>query len=172
MLAANYSQPLFNLKVMFSLKLLSASLAGGLFLVSCTPYPPYEPVASDQMPGAPGQPTPTAPDSSPERTMTAAQKREEERRQERIKANREAEARRKALQKEKEANDRVEPITPPKRDPIEPSKRYRTAMAIPGKPGYVFNPWTNKSVDVRGIPSGTLIRDPNDGDPDHKFRVP
>lgn len=157
---------------MFFSKLLSVPLAGGLFLVSCTPYPPYEPVASDQVPGAPGQPTPTPPEATPERKVTQAQKREEELRQERIKANRQAEARRKARQKEKEASEREETVTPPSRDPIEPPKRYRTAMAIPGKPGYVFNPWTNKSVDVRGIPSGTLIRDPNDGNPDHKFRVP
>ncbi|MDA7674621.1 hypothetical protein N8704_01955 [bacterium] len=66
--------------------------------------------------------------------------------------------------------DVIQPI------PREPIKRfgskYRTARAIVTKPGYVFNPWTNRAVDVRGIPNGTLIRDPNDGDPDHKFRVP
>ena len=66
--------------------------------------------------------------------------------------------------------DVIQPI------PREPIKRfgskYRTARAIVTKPGYVFNPWTNRAVDVRGIPNGTLIRDPNDGNPDHKFRVP
>jgi hypothetical protein len=54
---------------------------------------------------------------------------------------------------------------PPKRD-------YRTAVTIPGKEGFVFNPFTNDPVDVRAIPPGTLVRDPNDPDPEHKFRVP
>ena len=49
---------------------------------------------------------------------------------------------------------------------------YRYALQIPGKEGFVFNPFTNNPVDVRGIPSGTLVRDPQDSDPNHKFRVP
>ncbi|NNC89005.1 MAG: hypothetical protein HKN82_11155 [Akkermansiaceae bacterium] len=49
---------------------------------------------------------------------------------------------------------------------------YRYALEIPGKDGFVFNPYTNNPVDVRGIPSGTLVRDPQDSNPDHKFRVP
>ena len=52
-------------------------------------------------------------------------------------------------------------------------KTYRTARAIPGKPGYVFNPWTLEPVDVRGIPSGSLVQDPNDPNKaNHRFRVP
>ena len=46
------------------------------------------------------------------------------------------------------------------------------ATKIPGKEGFVFNPFTNNPVDVRGIPSGTLVRDPQDPDESHKFRVP
>ena len=49
---------------------------------------------------------------------------------------------------------------------------YPYALAIPGKDGFVFNPYTNNPVDVRGIPSGTLVRDPQDPNADHKFRVP
>ena len=49
---------------------------------------------------------------------------------------------------------------------------YRRATLIPGKEGFVFNPFTNNPVDVRGIPSGTLVRDPQDPNKDHKFRVP
>ena len=52
-----------------------------------------------------------------------------------------------------------------------PTKDYRVAVPVPGKPGFVFNPFTNAPVDVRGIPPGTLVRDPNDV-PDHHFRVP
>mgnify|MGYP001827734096 CR=1 FL=1 len=49
---------------------------------------------------------------------------------------------------------------------------YPYALPIPGKDGFVFNPYTNNPVDVRGIPSGTLVRDPQDPNADHKFRVP
>ena len=57
-------------------------------------------------------------------------------------------------------------------DTPPPSRDYRVAVPMPGKEGFVFNPFTNHPVDVRGIPPGTLVRDPNDPDPDHKFRVP
>lgn len=66
----------------------------------------------------------------------------------------------------------------PSPDPQDPAsnpparKDYRVAVPIPGKEGFVFNPFTNDPVDVRAIPPGTLVRDPNDPDPDHKFRVP
>lgn len=49
---------------------------------------------------------------------------------------------------------------------------YPYATSVPGKQGFVFNPYTKNQVDVRGIPSGTLVRDPNDADAGHKFRVP
>lgn len=53
-----------------------------------------------------------------------------------------------------------------------PTTTYQYASKVPGKAGYVFNPFTQNQVDVRGIPSGTLVRDPNDSNPSHKFRVP
>jgi hypothetical protein len=53
-----------------------------------------------------------------------------------------------------------------------PKPNYPYALPIPGKDGFVFNPYTNNPVDVRGIPSGTLVRDPQDSNGDHKFRVP
>ncbi|MFT5905089.1 MAG: hypothetical protein ACI9E1_000679 [Cryomorphaceae bacterium] len=46
------------------------------------------------------------------------------------------------------------------------------AKIVPGKPGFVFNPFTNGMVDLRGIPAGTKVRDPSDPNPDHIFRVP
>ena len=36
----------------------------------------------------------------------------------------------------------------------------------------VVNPFTGKLVDVEGIPANTKVRDPNDPDPTHVFRVP
>lgn len=65
---------------------------------------------------------------------------------------------------------RKEGRTPDGRPPAPP--RYPQAVPIPGNPGYVFSPFTNKPVDVRGIPEGTLVRDPNDPDAEHRFRVP
>ena len=53
-----------------------------------------------------------------------------------------------------------------------PKSKYPTAAAVPGKPGFVFNPYTHNIVDVKGIGSGRLCRDPEDADPNHKFRVP
>ncbi|NWK54353.1 hypothetical protein HW115_01930 [Verrucomicrobiaceae bacterium N1E253] len=51
-------------------------------------------------------------------------------------------------------------------------KNYPTASPVPGKPGFVFNPYTHNIVDVKGIASGKLCRDPEDPDETHKFRVP
>lgn len=73
------------------------------------------------------------------------------------------------------------PVNPPLVDqpgidnpaPVNPTPTtYQYASKVPGKAGYVFNPFTQNQVDVRGIPSGTLVRDPNDSNPAHKFRVP
>lgn len=51
-------------------------------------------------------------------------------------------------------------------------KTFPYASKIPGKTGFVFNPYNNNMVDVRGLPSGSLVRDPNDSNSEHKFRVP
>ncbi|MEN8774573.1 MAG: hypothetical protein ABF379_06270 [Akkermansiaceae bacterium] len=57
----------------------------------------------------------------------------------------------------------------PQEEPTPPE--YKTAKRVPDRAGYVFNPWTNQEVDVRGIPEGSLVRDPNDSNKDHKFRI-
>jgi hypothetical protein len=44
---------------------------------------------------------------------------------------------------------------------------------VPGKEGFVFSPYNNKVVDVRDIPSGTLVQDPTyTGAGKGYFRVP
>lgn len=92
----------------------------------------------------------------------------ESERQQRIRKARE-DARREARIR----RDDTPSIEPREPNPTQPPKKdYRTAVSIPGKEGFVFNPFTNDPVDVRAIPPGTLVRDPNDPDPDHKFRVP
>lgn len=44
---------------------------------------------------------------------------------------------------------------------------------MPNQPGFVFSPFSNKIVDVRDIPSGTLVADPTFPAEEKKhFRVP
>jgi hypothetical protein len=50
---------------------------------------------------------------------------------------------------------------------------YPFANPVPGKLGFVFSPYNNKLVDVRDIPSGTLVQDPTFPETEKKyFRVP
>lgn len=50
---------------------------------------------------------------------------------------------------------------------------YAFANKVPGKEGFVFSPYNNKIVDVRDIPSGTLVQDPTyTGAGKGYFRVP
>jgi hypothetical protein len=52
-------------------------------------------------------------------------------------------------------------------------KEYAFANPVPGKPGFVFSPYNNELVDVRDIPSGTLVQDPTYPAAEKKyFRVP
>ncbi len=57
--------------------------------------------------------------------------------------------------------------------PPEPRPDYPFANKVPGKDGFVFSPYNNKVVDVRDIPSGTLVQDPTYPASEKKyFRVP
>ena len=50
---------------------------------------------------------------------------------------------------------------------------WEYARAVPGKEGFVFSPYNNKVIDVRDIPSGTLVQDPTYPAAEKKyFRVP
>jgi|AntRauTorckE6833_2_1112554.scaffolds.fasta_scaffold04474_2 hypothetical protein len=50
---------------------------------------------------------------------------------------------------------------------------YPFANPVPGKEGFVFSPYNKKLVDVRDIPSGTLVQDPTYPASEKKyFRVP
>ncbi len=60
------------------------------------------------------------------------------------------------------------PIVPPS-DPNKPVT-FPFATPVPGKAGFVFNPYNQKKVDVRGLPSGTLVSDPRNAN--QKFYVP
>lgn len=66
------------------------------------------------------------------------------------------------------------PQQPATNPPAEPKKvDYDFANKVPGKEGFVFSPYNNKVVDVRDIPSGTLVQDPTYPASEKKyFRVP
>lgn len=62
---------------------------------------------------------------------------------------------------------------PAKEEPVLIEKKPPVAEAAPGKPGYVLSPFDGKVIDVRGIPAGTLVADPNyPSDEKRYFRVP
>lgn len=78
--------------------------------------------------------------------------------------------------KEEAANLPDKPVerrdtTPDK--PVSGPRDYAFANPVPGKEGFVFSPYNNKLVDVRDIPSGTLVQDPTYPASEKKyFRVP
>lgn len=124
------------------------STAVAALVGACAPYPPN--------PAPPAPPAPPTADAPP--TLTDEEQRQLQENRDRLDRER--------RQREREArNDR-----PTTRTDTKP--KYPTAAAVPGKPGFVFNPYTHNIVDVKGIGSGKLVRDPEDNDPTHKFRVP
>lgn len=66
------------------------------------------------------------------------------------------------------------PPTEAPKPPVEEKKSdYPVANKVPSKEGYVFSPFNNKLIDVRGIPSGMLVSDPTYPESEKKhFRVP
>jgi hypothetical protein len=74
-----------------------------------------------------------------------------------------------------ETKEKVEAaVEKPIEKPAAPKrKEYAFANPVPGKPGFVFSPYNNELVDVRDIPSGTLVQDPTYPAAEKKyFRVP
>jgi hypothetical protein len=72
--------------------------------------------------------------------------------------------------------EKTGPVTPPSTPTksSEPKRNdYAVANKVPSKEGFVFSPYNNKVVDVRDIPSGTLVQDPTYPASEKKyFRVP
>ena len=56
-------------------------------------------------------------------------------------------------------------------NPVGPTD-YPFASKVPGKIGFVFSPYGKQVVDVRDIPSGTLVEDPHFPGQKKYFRVP
>jgi hypothetical protein len=132
---------------------------GCLILASCYPYP------EDQAQQKPNQ--------APDKTVSSQDQQEIQEQRDRMKA----EAERKKQEAEATAGQPTspggtQPTTPT--PPVEPKKTdYAFANPVPGKEGFVFSPYNNKMVDVRDIPSGTLVQDPTYPASEKKyFRVP
>jgi hypothetical protein len=73
----------------------------------------------------------------------------------------------------KETPETTTTTTTPDKPVEKPRSDYSFANPVPGKEGFVFSPYNNKLVDVRDIPSGTLVQDPTYPASEKKyFRVP
>ena len=76
----------------------------------------------------------------------------------------------------KEPGTETAPTTPGetvKPPTVEKRVDYPVAMKAPGKEGYVLSPFNNKLIDVKDMPSGTLVSDPTYPESAKKFfRVP
>lgn len=127
-----------------------------LTLFSCYPYPEQGP--------PPQKPGPNASVTTPEQQKIEEQRRrlkEEQRRQ-----NADNESTTNSNNTAPQENTTKPPVEKPRND-------YPFANAVPGKEGFVFSPYNNKVVDVRDIPSGTLVQDPTYAASEKKyFRVP
>ena len=156
--------------------LLSVACLSGL--VSCYPVTPMNPHGPAPVPS--GLKTPAEIDAAAKKKAAAANsqktalQRSKERleREERNRLN--AEKREAAAYRKKVAestNPSTPEITKPKPLVVKP-KVVKFAAPVPGKAGFVYNPYTKNQVDVRGIPSGTKVRDPHDSNPAHIFKVP
>lgn len=137
---------------------LSSGLAalGGILLASCVPYQETPP--PDKTPATPDT-TATTPDPLKLKEQEELKKKEEE-----------------ELAKNKAAENptTTQPTTEKQpKAPTEAKRDYAFANKVPGKDGFVFSPYNNKVVDVRDIPSGTLVQDPTYPAAEKKyFRVP
>lgn len=70
-------------------------------------------------------------------------------------------------------NQRARPRPRPPKPEKPPVPEIPVAKPTPGKEGFVFSPFNNQIVDVRDIPSGTLVADPTFPVEEKKFfRVP
>jgi len=138
--------------------LLTLPVLGCLALASCYPI--------QDGPRGPRRPGPDA--ENPNITSQDQQKIQDQR--DRMK---EREDKKKENLTEKKEDRAPDPdSTSPK--PTEPkNKDYAFANPVPGKEGFVFSPYNQKLVDVRDIPSGTLVQDPTYPASEKKyFRVP
>ena len=137
--------------------LLSLPLVGCFAFVSC--YPILD------GPRGPRGPRDSRPDPNTTVASQDQQKIEEQRELMKERAKRQAEMARRTVGDLQETT-----VEKPKKTT---TSDYAFANPVPGKEGFVFSPYNNKLVDVRDIPSGTLVQDPTYPASEKKyFRVP
>ena len=132
---------------------------GCVLLASCYPYDE----SKNRKPTPPKQ---------TQKTMTAAE-------QQKLKEQREQ------MKAKEELTNKVAPTDPGTEIParqdggtvapptVEKRADYPVAIKAPGREGYVLSPFNNKLIDVKGMPSGTLVSDPTYPESAKKFfRVP
>ena len=132
---------------------------GCVLLASCYPYDENK----NKKPAPPKQ---------TQKTMTPAEQQKVKEQRENIKEKEEL------ANKEAPKDTAIETPTKPDGGTVTPptvEKRadYPVASKVPGKEGYVFSPFNNKLIDVKDMPSGTLVSDPTYPESAKKFfRVP
>ncbi len=138
----------------------SAAL-GCVLLASCYPYD------ESQAGKKPGQ-------KKPDQTITSPEQQKIQKQQEELKKKEEQAKKEEEKKTETQAStDNTAPKETPKPPTEEKRTDYAFANKVPGKEGFVFSPYNNKVVDVRDIPSGTLVQDPTyTGAGKGYFRVP
>lgn len=154
------------MKAMTSRLIPAFAIAGCAILASCYPVDESTP---QRMPDKPGN----------KKTVTTPEQQKIQEERDRLKQE---EEKREEAKKEAQGDSNAKPpdgdggtTTPPKKDGNQaPEKKdYAFANKVPGKDGFVFSPYNNKIVDVRDIPSGTLVQDPTyTGAGKGYFRVP
>lgn len=128
-------------------------LVGCFAFVSCYPLPDNPPKE-----GPPQK----------EETVTSQDQQKIQEQRDRMKEKKEKKQETADIPKEKPTSGTTSPDKP-----VEKRSDYAFANPVPGKEGFVFSPYNNKLVDVRDIPSGTLVQDPTYPASEKKyFRVP
>jgi hypothetical protein len=152
-----------------NLRLILPAAATILLAASCTPYvePPPEPQAD------PAQRKPL----TPEEQEKINKQREEKRKREEEAKNEQG-----GTTTPDGEQAKVEPTNPDAggekpgagaTKPAQEKKEIPVARPVPGKPGFVFSPFNNKVIDVKGFPPGSLVADPTYATSEKKhFRVP
>ena len=150
----------FHCKAMKERNLIIAAIATAGIVVSCTPYPEQT-----------QQPTEGTPTAQEQNTLSsdAQQKLKEERK----KAAEEAKKKMDAENGSGDGTGNGGGSAGNGGGTSGGGQSWEYARAVPGKEGFVFSPYNNKVIDVRDIPSGTLVQDPTYAASEKKyFRVP
>ena len=165
-----------DMKDMISFRQLLVLVFSGAFFVSCAPYPPEGPYAAPILNAERVEDTQT----EAEQIFQTEIEKQKDANRKRLEAKKVQDAGRlkraagpwREGHVEREANGNTTEIVK-KKDPAPVRKKSKYPIAKLSREGFVINPYTGKEVDVRGIPGGRLVVDPDDPNrATNKFRVP